>query len=45
VEEIANTRPEGQVFHPQLDPAKAQRLYRKWLDAVGRAKGWNKEVA
>jgi glycerol kinase len=45
VEEIAKTRPEGQVFHPQMDRAKAQRLYTKWQDAVGRAKGWNKEVA
>jgi glycerol kinase len=45
VEEIAKTRPEGQVFRPQMDPAKAQKLYRKWQDAVGRARGWNKEVA
>jgi glycerol kinase len=45
VEEIAKTRPEGQVFHPQMDRAKARRLYTKWQDAVGRAKGWNKEVA
>jgi glycerol kinase len=45
VEEIAKTRPEGQVFHPQMDPAKAKKLYRKWQDAVGRAKGWNKELA
>jgi glycerol kinase len=45
VEEIAKTRPEGQVFRPQMDPAKARKLYRKWQDAVGRAKGWNKEVA
>jgi glycerol kinase len=44
-EEIAKTRPEGQVFRPQMDPAKAQKLYRKWQDAVGRARGWNKEVA
>jgi glycerol kinase len=45
VEEIAKTRPEGQVFRPQMDPAKAGKLYRKWQDAVGRARGWNKEVA
>jgi glycerol kinase len=45
VEEIAKTRPEGQIFRPQMDPAKAHRLYAKWQDAVGRAKGWNKEIA
>jgi glycerol kinase len=45
VEEIGKTRPKGQVFRPQMDPAKAQKLYRKWQDAVGRARGWNKEVA
>src|SRR6202522_2874145 len=45
VEGIAKTRPEGQVFHPQMDPAKAKKLYRKWQDAVARAKGWNKELA
>jgi glycerol kinase len=45
VEEIAKTRPEGQVFRPQMDPARARKLYGKWQDAVGRAKGWNKEVA
>ena len=45
VEEIAKTRPEGQVFRPQMDPAKAQHLYARWQDAVGRAKGWNKEMA
>jgi glycerol kinase len=44
VEEIAKTRPEGQVFHPQMERAKAQRLYAKWQDAVGRAKGWNQEI-
>jgi glycerol kinase len=41
VEEIAKTRPEGQIFTPQMEPAKAQRLYARWQDAVGRAKGWN----
>ncbi len=45
VEGIAKTRPEGQVFRPQMERAKAQRLYAKWQDAVGRAKGWNKEIA
>ena len=41
VEEIAKTRPEGQIFTPQMEPAQAQRLYARWQDAVGRAKGWN----
>jgi glycerol kinase len=45
VEGIAKTRPEGQVFRPQMERAKAQRLYAKWQDAVERAKGWNKETA
>jgi glycerol kinase len=45
VEEIAKTRPQGQVFQPQMDRAKAQKLYTKWQNAVERAKGWNKEVA
>jgi glycerol kinase len=45
VEEIATTRPEGQVFHPQMEAAKARRLYAKWQNAVGRARGWSKEVA
>jgi glycerol kinase len=45
VEEIGKTRPKGQVFRPQMDPAKAQKLYRRWHDAMGRARGWNKEVA
>jgi glycerol kinase len=45
VDEIAKTRPQGQVFQPQMDRAKAQKLYTKWRNAVERAKGWNKEVA
>jgi glycerol kinase len=45
VDEIAKTRPQGQVFQPQMDRAKAQKLYTKWQNAVERAKGWNKEVA
>jgi glycerol kinase len=42
VEEIAKTRPAGQVFNPQQDRSRAQRQYIRWQDAVGRAKGWNK---
>jgi glycerol kinase len=41
VEEIATTRPEGQIFTPQMERAKARQLYARWQDAVGRAKGWN----
>jgi glycerol kinase len=40
--EIAKTRPEGQVFEPRRDRAKAEKQYARWQDAVGRAKGWNK---
>lgn len=42
VEEIAKTRPAGQVFEPQLDRTRATQQYARWEDAVGRAKGWNK---
>ena len=42
VDEIAKTRPAGQVFEPQQDRTRAKRQYSRWQDAVGRAKGWNK---
>ena len=42
VEEIAKTRPAGQVFEPQRDRTRAQKQYARWQDAVGRAKGWNR---
>ena len=45
VEEIARTRPAGQVFTPQQERSKATRQYRKWGDAVQRAKGWNEDAA
>ena len=45
VDEIAKTRGEGEVFTPQVDRAKAKKQYAKWQEAVGRAKGWNKETA
>jgi glycerol kinase len=45
VEEIAKTRPKDQVFAPRMERAKAEHLYARWQDAVGRAKGWNKEMA
>ena len=44
-DEIARTRPEGQTFHPQMDREDAAKKYAKWQDAVGRSKGWNKELA
>jgi glycerol kinase len=44
-DEIAKTRPEGQVFTPQMDPESAKKRYAKWQDAVNRSKGWNKEIA
>ncbi len=44
VEEIAKTRPAGQVFTPRLDGERAKRQYARWQDAVVRAKGWNKGV-
>ena len=42
VQEIAKTRPAGQVFKPNQDRKRAARQYTRWQDAVGRAKGWNK---
>jgi glycerol kinase len=42
VDEIAKTRPAGQVFEPQQDQTRAKTQYARWEDAVGRAKGWNK---
>jgi glycerol kinase len=45
VAEIAATRPAPQVFEPRADRTRAERQYRRWQDAVQRAKGWNKGVA
>jgi glycerol kinase len=49
VEEIATTRPRGQIFNPGAGGERAAKQYIKWQDAVNRAKGWNrpedKEVA
>jgi glycerol kinase len=42
VQEIAKTRPAGQIFNPNHDRKRAERQYSRWQDAVGRAKGWNK---
>jgi glycerol kinase len=42
VQEIAKTRPAGQLFHPNQDRKRVERQYARWQDAVGRAKGWNK---
>ena len=42
VQEIAKTRPAGQIFNPNRDLKRAARQYTRWQDAVGRAKGWNK---
>jgi glycerol kinase len=44
VDDIAKTRPPGQVFTPQLDRKQAKKKYTKWRDAVNRSKGWNKEI-
>ena len=44
VEEIKKTRPEGQIFTPEVDREQAEKRYAKWQDAVERAKGWNKEI-
>jgi glycerol kinase len=42
VQEIAKTRPAGQIFNPNQDRKRAAQQYTRWQDAVGRAKGWNK---
>jgi len=44
-EEIAKTRPAGQVFSPSDDAGRARRQYARWEDAVARSKGWNKGAA
>ncbi len=44
-DEIARTRPTGQIFTPQMDREQARKKYAKWQDAVGRSKGWNRETA
>jgi glycerol kinase len=41
VEEIAKTRPPGQVFKPAGNRDRAMLQYRRWQDAVARSKGWN----
>jgi glycerol kinase len=41
VEEIAKTRPAGQVFKPAGNRDRAMLQYRRWQDAVARSKGWN----
>jgi glycerol kinase len=45
VQEIAKTRPAGQVFTPQRDRERAKQQYIRWEDAVARSKGWNKGAA
>ena len=44
VEELNRTRQDARVFTPRMDRLEAQRHFAKWQDAVGRSKGWNKEV-
>jgi glycerol kinase len=44
VEELAKTRQDAQIFAPGAEREKTLKQYVKWQDAVGRAKGWNKEI-
>jgi glycerol kinase len=44
VEELGKTRQDAQIFTPRMDREKTLKQYVKWQDAVGRAKGWNKEI-
>ena len=44
VEELDKTRQDAQIFTPGADREKMLKQYVKWHDAVGRAKGWNKEI-
>jgi glycerol kinase len=44
VDEIAQTRADA-VFAPVADRSPADRLYARWRDAVGRSKGWNKDLS
>ena len=45
IDEIAKTRPAGQIFKPAMDRDKARKQYARWQDAVNRSKGWNREIA
>jgi glycerol kinase len=45
VDQIAKTRPAGQVFTPQRDRERPKQQYLRWQDAVIRSKGWNKASA
>ena len=45
IEQIAKTRPRGQIFSPHQDRERAAHQYARWKDAVERAKGWNKGMA
>jgi glycerol kinase len=44
VDELRLTRQDAQIFTPRTDREKVLKQYAKWQDAVGRAKGWNKEI-
>jgi glycerol kinase len=44
VEELDKTRQAAKTFTPRMDRLEAERHFRKWLDAVERSKGWNKEI-
>jgi glycerol kinase len=45
LDDIAKTRPHGQIFTPRVDREHAKKEYTKWQDAICRSRGWNKEVA
>lgn len=43
-EGVAAHRKIERVFKPQMDPALRDKLYRGWLNAVERTKGWEKGI-
>ena len=40
-DEIRREQGSGHIFEPAGDRAQMNRLYARWQEAVGRAKGWN----
>jgi glycerol kinase len=42
-DEIREHRQASQTFTPKMERHQAKKKYARWQDAVGRAKGWNKD--
>lgn len=42
-EALVGTSVTERIFQPQLEPAEREHLYRNWLKAVARARGWARD--